>query len=349
MKALCIALLLALCSWSLASAQTPAQVGVVTVPVAGESEAARDAALAEAMSRFIVRRTGLADLPQTEAGERLQAQAERYLVGFTYRNVTVQSGDLTQPGPPVIEQRLEARFAVRDIERALVNADIEIWPSPRPTVLVWLAVEAEGERRIAEAGRDDDWFAALRESAEALGVRFIFPLMDLQDLSSLAYADIAAGFAGPLRNASARYGVDEILAGRLQIAADGRVSARWMQLDDERAMQRWQDSAAAMPDLLARAAERVAGELRRVYAYLPDLSAQRLLTVRVQGIDSLEAHNRVVERLQALSGIDRASPMVIDGDQVTFVLAITVDEERVLTALENDARLSAEGDDWRWR
>lgn len=349
MKALCIALLIVLGGWSLALAQMPAQVGVVTVPVADESGAAREAALAEAMSRFIVRRTGLADLPQTEVGERLQAQAERYLVGFTYRNVTPESGELNLPGPPVIEQRLEVRFAVRDIERALVNADVEIWPSPLPTVLVWLAVEAEGERRIAEAGRDDEWFTALRESADALGVRFIFPLMDLQDLSSLAYADIAAGFAEPLRNASARYGVDEILAGRLQVSADGRVSARWMQLDDEQGMQRWQDSAAAMPDLLARAAERVAAELRRDYAYLPDLSAQRLLTIRVQGIDSLSAHNAVVERLRAMSGIDRASPMAIDADTVTFVLAITVDEERVLTALENDARLSAEGDDWRWR
>lgn len=349
MKALRIALLIILCGWSLASAQTPARVDAVMVPVADESASARDAALAEAMSRFIVRRTGLANLPQTEVGERLQAEAERYLVGFTYRNAIVDPVDPALPGPPVTEQRLEARFAVRDIERALVNAGVEIWPSPRPTVLVWLAVEAQGERRIAEAGRDDEWFNALRERADELGVRFIFPLMDLQDLSSLAYADIAAGFAEPLRNASARYGVDEILAGRLQIMPDGRVSARWMQLDDERAMQRWQDSAAAMPDLLGRAAERVAGELRQVYAYLPDLSAQRLLTVRIQGIDSLEAHHRVVERLQALSGIDRASPMMIDGDQVTFVLAITVDEARVLTTLENDARLSAEGDNWRWR
>ncbi len=349
MKALCIALLIALMGWSVASAQTPTRIDAVTVPVADESAAARAVALAEAMSRFIVRRTGLPDLPQTAIGQRLQDEAERYLVGFTYRNVTPAPMDPAQPGPPLPEQQLEARFAVGDIERALVNAGVEIWPSPRPTVLVWLAVEAEGERRIAEAGRDDAWFAMLREQAEALGVRFIFPLMDLQDLSSLAYADIAAGFAEPLRNASARYGVDEILAGRLQVAANGRVSARWMQLDDERAMQRWQDSAAAMPDLLTRAAERVASELRRVYAYLPDLSAQRLLTVRIQGIDSLAAHNQVIERLQSLSGIDRASPMVIDADRVTFVLAITVDEERVLTALENDARLSAEGDDWRWR
>ncbi len=349
MKALWIALLLLLLTGPLALAQTPARVDAVTVPVADESAAARSAALAEAMSRFIVRRTGLADLPETALGQRLQSEAERYLVGFTYRDVALPAADAEAVGPPATEKRLEARFAVRDIERALVGAGIEIWPSQRPTVLVWLAVEADGERRIAEAGRDDEWFALLRERADTLGVRLIFPLMDLQDLSSLAYADIAAGFAEPLRAASQRYGVDEILAGRLQVAPDGRVRARWMQLDDESAMQRWQDSAAAMPDLLSRAAERVAGELRRVYAYLPDLSAQRLLTIEVQGIDSLAAHNAVVERLQAISGIDRASPMAIDADTVTFVLAITVEEERVLAGLESDARLAAEEDGWRWR
>lgn len=336
------------------AAQT-APSGVVSVPVSDDSESARRAAIAGAMGQLIIRLTGLPMLPESPVGQRLRSEAERFVLGFSYREVplepSVDSVVAPPPDTPLTETRLETRFALQDIERELVRAGVEIWPNPAPSVLVWLAVERDGDRRLADAMTDAEWREQLQSQAAALGFRVIFPLMDLEDLSSVSYADIAVGFADPVRKASLRYGVNDVLAGRIQVLADGRVNARWMQLGETPDVERWSDSAEQASPLLRQAVDELVGGLRRNYAYLPDLSAQRTLLVSIRNIATLAAQARVMERLEAISGVERVSPTIVSDQRVTFALAITVEEARVRAALERDTRLirDEDGDGFSWR
>ncbi len=329
--------------------------GVISVPVSGESEAARRAAIAGAMGQLIVRLTGLPMLPESPVGQRLRSEAERFVLGFSYREVplepTAESVVAPQPDTPLTETRLETRFALQDVQRELVRAGVEIWPSPAPSVLVWLAVERDGERRLADAVSDAQWREQLQRQAATLGFRVIFPLMDLEDLSSVSYADIAVGFADPVREASLRYGINDVLAGRVQVLADGRLNARWMQLGESSEIRRWSSGADQADGLLKETIDELVGGLRRDYAYLPDLSAQRMLSISIANITTLAAQARVIERLEAITGVERVSPSIVTDQMVTFALAITVEEARVRSALERDTRLvpDEQGDGFFWR
>ncbi|MDR9432925.1 MAG: DUF2066 domain-containing protein [Spiribacter sp.] len=326
LTALMIGLVLGLMAVSKAS--TP---GAVEVPVADESEAAREPAVEQAVGEMLVQLTGDPSVLDALVAEQISNDAQQYLEGFSYRQA-----------PALM---LSARFNTTRLRERLVRAGIKVWPEQPVTVLVWLAIEQEGERRLADAKQDADVLQRLRTQAEQLGLRLMFPLMDLEDLAAVSPAEVAAGFAEPIREASTRYDPDRILSVRLSESG----AARWTLISDEAVMTRWQTGPGGLDDTLDSAVERLVARLTREFAYLPDLFASRRLNIAVSGIDSLRIHDRVVARLEALAGVERATALEVDADQVRFALAINTPEARVLKAIARDSRLLADGEQYRWQ
>ena len=336
LRAIC--LLILLCGL-LPAALAQSAPEAVLVPVADESESARERALGRAMDDMLVRLTGDPAVTGTDLAERLRASAGRYLAGFSYRAADEQTGT-----------RLAVRFDETLLRRALGEAGVAIWPAPPPTVVVWLAVERSGERFLVDGEQGAALRERLRAAAASSGLSLLFPLMDLQDRRDLGYADVAGGFAGPIRAASARYAGEAVLAGRLQVADDGSVAARWLLLPgDGEPVERWQAGADAMDPALAAAVGVLAERLRPVYAYVPDPDAGRRVTLTVDGIDSLAEHGRLQDHLAGLAGVERVLTTAVSGGQVRMQLAVSVDEARVREALARDERLGEADDGYRWR
>ncbi len=336
LRAICLAILL--CGLLPAALAQPVPEPV-TVPVADESESARDRALGRAMDAMLVRLTGDPAIIERGLAERLRASAGRYLASFSYRTGDDETG-----------LQLAVRFDQSLLRGALGEAGVAIWPEPPPTVIVWLAVERAGQRFLV----DGEQAAALRErlrgAAGSSGLSLLFPLMDLQDRRDLGYADVAGGFADPVRAASARYDGEAVLAGRLQVADDGAVAARWLLLPgDGESVARWQTDADAMSDVLESAVAVLADRLRPIYAYVPDPEAGRRMTVTVDGIDSLAGHDRLQGYLESLPGVERVLTSAVSDAQVRIDLAVSVDEARIREALTRDGRLRETDDGYRWR
>ena len=337
-------------------AQSSAAPGRIEVPVADDAAAAREAATREGIEQVLRRLTGRADIAEAPVGRRIRQNAGDYLQGFAYREAPVERsgpGDTDRAGATAgadeaTALRLIARFDVRRLREALVAAGVPIWPERAPTVLAWVAMDAEGSRRILQAGDSDGLRAQLTAAAAALGVRVLFPIMDLEDIGALGYADIAGGFVEPVLRASQRYGADRVLAGRVAVAADGTRTARWLLAADAGRVTRWQAQGAASDALVEQTVENMVRRLRAAFAYLPDLQARTRLTVRIDGIVDLATHERVVTRLRSLSGVERVNPVRVRDGQVDFELAITTRAERVRQALDRDARLQPAADGYRW-
>ncbi|MEX0448675.1 DUF2066 domain-containing protein [Spiribacter sp. 221] len=311
----------------------------VLVPVADESESARDRALGEAMNVMLVRLTGDAAVTGTDLAERLRASAERYLVGFSYRAADEDAG-----------MRLAVRFDETRLRGALGEAAVAIWPAPPPTVVVWLAVEQAGERFLVDGEQGAALRERLRAAAASSGLSLLFPLMDLRDRRDLGYADVAGGFADPVRAASARYAGEAVLAGRLRISDDGAVAVRWLLLPGAgEPVNRWQAEAGGTGPALASAVGVLAERLRPVYAYVPDPEAGRRVALTVAGVESLADHRRLQGYLEGLTGVERVVTTAVSGTQVRMQLAVSVDEARILEALARDERLGEADDGYRWR
>ncbi|MFM9817396.1 UNVERIFIED_CONTAM: DUF2066 domain-containing protein [Spiribacter pallidus] len=352
MKILLNRLLLALClfpaAWP-AIAQNASAPGEVRVAVSDDSAAARSAAIETGVVRMITRLTGDPAVGDSLIGQRLQEQADRFVEGFSYRRLETESETETEDAADA--QRLELALQLDEpaLREALVRAGVRVWPSELPTVLVWLALERDGERQLLDASAAAALAPGLRSLAAERGIRVFFPLLDLADRQTLTYVDVAAGFTEPIREASKRYNADLVLAGRLQRDATGYVRSRWIGLGEEVSRGRWQAAGPSVEAVVEDMVPRIARRLRRVYAFLPDLDARRRLEVEVRGVTDLSALDALQRRLGAIAGVQRARVTRVAADRVTLSLALQVDSERVLAALADDPRLAESGSGWRWQ
>ncbi len=323
--------------------------GEAEVAVADDAERTRNQALPTALGQVLVRLSGDPDVVDRAIGEQLLANADDYLQSFTYRQPSAEPSDQAGRSAQALSLHLRVQFDARALRDALIAAQVRVWPQPGPTVLVWLAQEQNGTRALLDAESGAQWREAMRAVARERGFRLLFPLMDLTDLGALSYADIAGGFATPIRRASLRYAPDRVLAARLSVDASGAIAARWMLIGEAMAVERWRDQGAQAEPLARQAAVRLSEQLRADYALLPDLQARRRLSVDVEGIDSLATHQAVVARLQSLAGVERALVTQVTGNTATFELALSVDANQVSEAMARDARLVVDGDGYRWR
>ena len=324
-----------------------AQVGpsVVQVPVANDGDSARAEGLVRAMDAMLVRLTGDPAVVETELAAGLRDRVGQYVSGFSYRTVAPDNGDAD-----IRETQLRVRFSRPALRNALARAEIAVWPPSPPTVLVWLGVERDGERFIAGSDRGQSLLDSMRAVAASLGITLITPLMDVEDRRNLGYGDIAGGFVAPVREASARYGGEAAVAGRLQGAGTGSVRVRWTLLAaDDAAAERWTSTGTGTGAVLESGVQALVRRLRASYGYLPDPDSQRRLAVTVSGVESLAAHRAVAERLGEQVGVTDVIPVEIIDDRIRWQLAIDVEAERVTRALDADRRLRPDGDGYRWR
>ena len=104
-------------------------------------------------------------------------------------------------------------------------------------MLVWLSIEDNAQESMFVADQMPEIDQALRAAAEENGVPVTLPLWDLTDQQGLNLDDLVTGNGERIRQASARYETDAVLAGRLShrprevgMQAGGFTSRIWMRL-----------------------------------------------------------------------------------------------------------------------
>ncbi|MCU7554055.1 DUF2066 domain-containing protein [Alteromonas sp. ASW11-19] len=109
-----------------------------------------------------------------------------------------------------------AEFDPQGLTQILRRENLPVWGNRRPESIIWLAVEDErGQRHIVEEAAKSPVSDAIRNTAQARGIRVSLPLMDLTDNQAISVYDIWGRFAKTLVSASSRYGVDYVVAARL--------------------------------------------------------------------------------------------------------------------------------------
>jgi len=214
----------------------PDLYSLTVTPDAGSRDM-RSAAIDLAMRRLLTRITGVRD-PGTDPDlARLIADASSY----------VSFDGMVDRG------RFRVEFYSNRIDQALESLGKPVWGPERPLTLLWIAIDAGGGERVllSDAGIGADALgdtagvvgvrpetvelaAAIREEiqrvADERGLPIRFPLLDLEDLTSVTAADIWGTFVEPIEAASARYGADAILIGRISTDPFG-TSVRWTLVD----------------------------------------------------------------------------------------------------------------------
>ncbi|MFF7066407.1 DUF2066 domain-containing protein [Pseudomonas sp. NPDC008258] len=260
----------------------------VREPVTGQGAEARTAATAKALDTLVLRLTGDPKAVQNPALAELRKDPQQ---------IINQVG--SEAGPP---ESVVVEFDPGSTERALRKAGLALWGSNRPSILGWwLNDSAEGSSLVGDGQASA---VPLRRAAQHRGLPLRLPLADLQEQLVANGKQIEDSDPAPLREASARYGADALLAVHAQ-EADGKWQGKWqLWLGDQREQGTAEGAdPAALADAVMLA---VSSRLAPRYVTRPGASSQMQVQVQGMNLQRYAELARVLEpygpRLQTAEG-----------------------------------------------
>lgn len=304
------------------------------IQVSNQDESERRTAMAAALRQVLVKVSGDAGAADRPGIQAALANPEPLIQSFYYRQDVDRSGPM-----PALRLHYSASFDPRAIDRLLASGGLSQWARERPTLMVWVAIDAGVSTQLLSAGQLGP---LLRRGTER---GLVLRAGDSGGEGSTRVADVEARGLANLRQVAAGFGAPGVLAGRLYQTADG-VLGRFAYSDGEREESfelRASDQLAALRAAADETADRMAAryafaagdsnptavavvvrglrnaeDFARVHAYLGSLSMVRRIRLDRAGGDTLAAELEVAggaERLRQITALgDALSPSATDGD-----------------------------------
>lgn len=301
------------------------------VPVESQSDSERRQALPKAMWQILVKLTGDTGIVDDERAKPLINDAERFVQQYRFLEPEV-SGEAPW---------LWVSFDPDAVDAALRQAGVPTWGKERPATLVWLAVDDAPGERLVGMEQDSEYLRPLTRQARDRGLPLLLPLMDLEDTTRLQPADIQAGSISALREASARYPADVVLAVSLSGVETGEVSARWTMLPEEDSIN-WRNTGESRQAVLSEGIDRLAEYLAGRYAPTGFSAGETRIELRISAIDSLEDYARAQNYLTGLSSVSRVDVKQVMPGEVIFEVETLAGESALEQAIAIGRTLRAE-------
>ena len=278
------------------------------IAVQDQGDAERIRAYREGLTAVILKITGEERHLGNAAVERAVRDAQSYVQEVSYRT------DSTGPEPRTL---ISVSFDSALVNQMLMSSGVPVWDRDRPAVLLWLSVQnATGQRELLSADSEHPMLEIVREFSRVRGLPVLIPVMDLEDRRNLP-ADVAWSLdEAAIRNASARYGADAILSGRLLESPNGDLVGLWQFL--------FRGSAETFDAFERDLSVYTLGTLNQVTAQLAshfafnslEAPANSRVTVRVEGMDSATDYVNLMAYMDNLAVVDTVAAALLDGSGI---------------------------------
>lgn len=284
------------------------------VAVAEQTAEERNQAIERAFAKVLVKVTGNPSIVSRPGLGTVMRQAPRYVQQYRYR-LAPAAGSATEQ-----EQRLLwVQFDGAGVQRLLRDNGLPVWGENRPLVLVWLAAESGGKRRLVLPDSIPELTGAVQLHADERGIPLLFPLMDLEDQNSLQASDLWGGFSGSIEQASERYRPDLILVGRVSLLSRGRWRARWSLYQDGEAID-WQADGEGPEAVAAQGISRVADRLADRYAPGASETGMSEALIAIAAVHTMADHVAALRYLRSQSAVEAIETVAVEPDAATFRL-----------------------------
>lgn len=291
-----------------------------TVPVAGAEEADRDVALRQALGQVLVKLSGdrtLLDNPRVKAK---LAQAEKLVEQFEYQ---------TRPHD---EQRLlVVSFDEDAVKQLLRDFGIAQWSNARPTLLIWIVLDAEAKQTIINRIEQPTEANTLSIEAATRGLPVLFPIVDLEDLRALQVTDIIVGKREAIEQVARRYNVPTTWVGYVT-SQDDTWKGQWHLLIGTEQFS-WQSTADTLSALLTKGVHETVDKVaKRAIVFntapaanageLTPRAAEETFTLKINALPSLDDYARVRDYLHSVDIITDLQIQQMQPKQVTFLITV---------------------------
>jgi uncharacterized protein len=280
------------------------------VPVATQEQAKLEQAFKAALETVLVRATGSRGMLNDPAVENLIASAPRYVQQFAYRD--------TEP------MTLWVQFDGAALHGALTEANLPVWGDERPGVLLWLAVQHQGDRYLIAEDSGKEARRIIQGVAAQRGVPILLPLLDIEDRMQVVVADVLAGFNDAVIEASVRYGADAVVIARVIGLRRNLWRAHW-QLELGRQSLDWKTKGVSLAQVITEGIHALADALGQRLAVVESTRPRGGLLVSVEGVDSLEDYARLRAYLEDLTLVQDSRTYRIEPGYASFWLQLSGD------------------------
>lgn len=334
------------------------------VAVSNESDSERSRAFGEALSAVIIKVTGERRWLLHPTIERALDNAQDYVEAISYiseaielvqeasaapqqnrdsRNTQNNAGGALVNTPNLLQEVSEQRyinvnFAAELIDQLLTDADIPVWDSNRPSVLVWMALQTEfGERRLLTTDNQPEIIRYMQDFALERGLPIIFPVLDFEDRQSLNEDQLWNLEESAIELASIRYGADSILSGRLHFTAGGELVGLWKFIFQDEA-DVFDGFDQDLQGYLYEPLDRVTNKLSSYFAIVPEESTEQFVRLRIEGINNLTAYSALLSYVSNLGLVQSVAAVELDGERLELELGLVGDVVQLyeLIALDRD-------------
>lgn len=304
------------------------------VAVQSKDESTRNEDIRKALE-LVLKRLVRTDAMQSKAVRAMLEKPDQFVLQYEY---------ITKPTASAPLDYLSVDFDPPRIKNTLREANISPWGEQRPEVLVWLSIEDNAQESMFVADQMPEIDQALRAAAEENGVPVTLPLWDLTDQQGLNLDDLVTGNGERIRQASARYETDAVLAGRLSHRPEGSWDASW-RLYLQNMDETWQGN---FPDLSGAFRSGTSGAYTRLAErFIPRTTQETTLELKIVGLSSLDAIDRATAYLSRLPQVEKLEWLGVDADHALFKLSVLGDRKsleeslalgRVLRPVANEDR-----------
>ncbi|WP_456408298.1 DUF2066 domain-containing protein [Thiolapillus sp.] len=302
----------------------------VEVPIADTTPEARKASIRQAFEQVLAKASGHRNLKGRSGMKGLLKQAEDYVQQFRYRSEPAE-----KEGEPH-RRWMWVAFEKSAIQKALAKLGLSVWDKGRPEVLLWLAKDVKGRRVLLDPEKDLALVQALNVAAERRGLPLLLPLMDLEDQTAMRVSDVWTADRESIEKASARYGEQLLLAGRLR-QSGGKWKAKWTLFLPNR-QQEFSSVSDSMEEAVSDGIDKTMDWLADQYVPRSDSSESGQVKLRFLGIGGLRDYSRLMRLLETLDVISEFAIQESSGDQLLIQARVRGGRELLAQrlSLEND-------------
>ena len=298
------------------------------VPVADHGRQALANASRDALAEVLVKVSGSVEVLQNPVLVEELGRARGHVQQYSYTRDEDAQGDLAA--------RFEFDSSV--VTRLLKQAGAPLWTANRPSVLVWVVVQEGGGRQFVNWELAPEVLESLQQGFARRGVPLRIPLLDIQDAAALNADQVWRLQAAPILSASQRYGVEDVLAGRLTALSTGEWVGDWSYLSANDRIDRSM-STATVDEFLGGGITLVAEQMANRYAVAASGAVIGGISLSVTGVNSYNDYARIVAWLEGLELVEHANIESVRGDQIQLRLVAQADAGQLRSTIELNDRL----------
>jgi len=183
-----------------------------SIAINSQNSSDRASALKKALAAVMLKVGGQKSVLDNDVIQKSVSNYRLYLSQYRYQHKTLQVADKQGNKKQLF---LLASFNEEKINQLFQEADLPLWGSLRPQVLLWLVDEQGLTRGIMSSSSPSNLPFMVNEFSAQRGLPIMMPLMDLTDANQIKLSDVWGRFQQPIKEASKRYLAEAIVVMRV--------------------------------------------------------------------------------------------------------------------------------------